>query len=1284
MEGAEEFRFISTNMPDVLQIITDKRFEANSRIRLPSEYELRDAVETVKQMHGRVMRTFVITVTNGSDPNYMVKVAAGENGIAFNEEAMQVLDKLLQICNELGVRVYIPLVNYNDGIRGGTNTYGDSFYTVGSDANVKFKAMVEGLLNRTNTYTGVPYNEDKAILGWESGNELVIGYEPERIEWLHDLAAYVKGLAPYQLFVDGRNKPDDLYKFSGGTMVESYDEFLDDPNIDVISYHTYVGLTGPVTDSSLPANIRTTSSGDIGATNTLKIIRELTKEKMPLVVGEIAMYMAPSTLVTFLDELIVNGTTGANWWATRFHNRDGGFYKHSDNGSQHEDVNWPGFPATTSYLPEIEAEIAIQTTLQDKAWKIMGNSDAPPALPVPAAPKLLAISDVGHISWQGSTGAQSYEVERSDTAEGPWTVVGTVYDNLPTYSSLFHDRDAQPGHTYYYRVIAINSSGASAPSNVSSPVTVTGQWIVDELFDLSKTYNREPNGTIYKSYANTSNQEDLGVLKSIDGTSTSVEYALSGKLRKAAVYAYDAPGSVSLYGSNDGQVYKKLDTQTQTFEGVARTKYSYSGISDYRYLKLELNGTVTVGRVEMEYEADNVPAPEPKSVNPYRNPNMILESELFIYNESDFGSSDVVTNNRGVVKVNQTGGSSSAASNKRFSIVDFLQTGDYAVFFAEIEAGTYNMQLDYDARSARGAFQLAILEPGAAVSDVGNLIGDVVDAYDPGSGVIKSVDYGTITFPETGRYGFKFVSTGKNAASSNPKIGLDVIKLLSNNVAPSATDATYSTNDATPVSGTLQASDANGDSLTYTVIHHPAEGQLVVNVDGTFTYTPARGNTGVFTFKWKVNDGWINSNTAQVSFHVASSSNGYTGDGNIHDPDSGAALKETVDTSNGRIVVSATIDYESFARLLEQAGRQGDIALKVFNPGDIVKLELNGDVLETLKNRQNVVSIETAAGTYRLPVHELDWSSIAGQLGGSLNLTAVISLATEEEAASAGEQAELQGARLVASPVSFELTLSNGNQDVTIDHFLSYVERSIPLPNGVKGQIVTGVIIREDGTLLHVPTHLTKENGEAKAVISSMTNSTYAVVAGGIKFDDISNHWGAADIRELGSRMIVKGNPEGGFKPDRAVTRAEFAAMLNRTLGLGSKLEVGTFRDVREQDWYANELGTAQRYGLIEGYQDGTFKPDKAITREEAMVAIAAAASFAGLNTQISDSEADSQLLSFNDGGEVSTWAKLSAAALVKLSLIEGRSGSLDPKEPITRAEAVALMARLLRSTNLI
>jgi hypothetical protein len=872
MNGPDEFRFVSTNMPDILQTITNKQFESDSAMRLPNEYELRDAVATVKQMHGQVLRTFVVTVTDGSDPSTapysMVKAPTGSNDISFNESAMRVLDKLLQICNEEGIRLYVPLVNYKATLRGGTSTYGENFFTVGSRANLRFKDMVGQLLNRRNVYTGVTYKADKAIMGWESGNEIVIDDQPGRAAWLHDLAGFVKKTAPQQLFIDGRNKPDDVVKFVAGSIASDYGEYLADPNIDVLSYHTYVGLTGPATDNRLPAALRTSTTGDIGSTPTLRIIRELTRGKTALVLGEVAMYTAPATLVSLLDELIADGASGANWWGTRFHSRDGGFYKHSDADSQYEDLNWPGFPGSAGYLPEIQTELTLQQILADKAWTIAGNAGSPPALPVPAAPRLLPIADVGHISWQGSTGAQNYAVQRSESKRGPWTTAGVVYDNLPTYSSLFDDTGARPGRSYYYRVIAQNASGASAPSDVSARVVVNRQWIVDDLFDFSKTYDHEPNAVIAKSYGNSSQQEDLGVLKSRNGTSTSVQYALSGTLTGAAVYAYNTPAEVALYGSKDGAAYYELPTRQTTYADGTRTRYDYSGPSGFRFVKLEASGSAVISRLQLEYKPGGPSAPAPRAVPAYREPNPTFEAELFRYDGAEPSTSDVVTNQPGVVKVNQTGGSSSTASNKRYSIVDFLQAGDYAVFYATVEAGTYDLGLGYDARAARGMFRTALLGPSDAAASDGKPLGEVLDAYDPGTGVIRSADLGRVTFPVTGRYGFKFVSIGKNPASSNPKIGLDVITLTSDNVAPAAGDATYSTNRFTPVTGVLPASDGNADPLQLIVVNQPATGRLDIRSDRTFTYTPARGRAGRFTVRWKVNDGWVNSGTATLTLEV--------------------------------------------------------------------------------------------------------------------------------------------------------------------------------------------------------------------------------------------------------------------------------------------------------------------------------------------------------------------------------------------------------------------------------
>lgn len=551
VEDGREFRFISVNMPDVLQIISNYRFDgetAATRLRIPDEYEQRDAIRTVRQLGGRVLRTFVITSNTDGAPTAMFDVS--KNPVVGREPALLALDRLLQISREEGVRLLIPLIAYKSPLRGDPATYGPDFWVVGSATNLKFKNMLAQLLGRTNTLTGEPYRDDPTIFGWQTGNELVIGDDPVRRHWLHDIAAYIKHLAPHQLLVDGRNKPNDVY--------DQYGEFCPDPNIDAVSYHTYVNL--PQADT--PAG-------------TLRLIRGQLRGKIPLIVSEVAMYTPPAALRALFDEIIADGTVGANWWAIRFHNRDGGFYKHSDRGSKFEDLNWPGFPDESGNLPEVTRERELLDILREYAARIQGQ--ATPAVPeIPAAPTLLPATDTGHLAWRGSTGAREYEIQRAAAVDGPWTSLVTgLGDHLATYTPLYCDSTTQPGERYFYRVVARNVAGASAPSNVVAPAQTDRAWLVDDLLDGTRWNSSSANVQIDRSYARDSHLEDIGIARRIDAKHDGrLGYRLPGAIRSFTATAFETTTAPRFFLINAGDQRTEIIPQVIAYNQGKRARYS--------------------------------------------------------------------------------------------------------------------------------------------------------------------------------------------------------------------------------------------------------------------------------------------------------------------------------------------------------------------------------------------------------------------------------------------------------------------------------------------------------------------------------------------------------------------------------------------------------------------------------------------------------------------------------------------------------------------------------------
>src|SRR3982750_2811762 len=109
MEGTKEYRFISFNIPNLHLVEDNMAFEATNEWRYPDEFEITDALNTVKQMGGRAVRTYVLSICKKTGPNAIpchVK-RPGE----FNEEAFRALDKVMEVANRVGIRVILPLVD---------------------------------------------------------------------------------------------------------------------------------------------------------------------------------------------------------------------------------------------------------------------------------------------------------------------------------------------------------------------------------------------------------------------------------------------------------------------------------------------------------------------------------------------------------------------------------------------------------------------------------------------------------------------------------------------------------------------------------------------------------------------------------------------------------------------------------------------------------------------------------------------------------------------------------------------------------------------------------------------------------------------------------------------------------------------------------------------------------------------------------------------------------------------------------------------------------------------
>jgi hypothetical protein len=357
---------------------------------------------------------------------------------------------------------------------------------------------------------------------------------------------------------------------------------------------------------------------------------------------------------------------------------------------------------------------------------------------------------------------------------------------------------------------------------------------------------------------------------------------------------------------------------------------------------------------------------------------------------------------------------------------------------------------------------------------------------------------------------------------------------------------------------------------------------------------------------------------------------------------------------------------------------------------DKVTAVLTGDAVKAMENKQAVLEVQTANGNYKLPAAEIAIDRLSAQLGGQVKLSDIvvhvdIMKSGEAKVKLAESMAEKGKFSVVVPPVDFTVTASYNGNTVDVDKFNAYVQREIPLPDGIDpNRITTATVLATDGTVYHVPTYITVRDGKYYAVVSSLTNSTYTLIWHPMTFADVADHWSKDAVNDMASRLIVNGVDDTHYNPNAAIKRMEFAAIIVRALGLPENGTTTAYSDVKSGDWYVGAIAKAREYGIIEGYEDGTFRPDKTITREEAMAMIARAMKLAGLETNVSGTDAASTLAPFADGTTVDAWAKQAAAATVKSGLVQGREAGLRPTSEITRAETAVIVQRMLIKAKLI
>lgn len=404
-----------------------------------------------------------------------------------------------------------------------------------------------------------------------------------------------------------------------------------------------------------------------------------------------------------------------------------------------------------------------------------------------------------------------------------------------------------------------------------------------------------------------------------------------------------------------------------------------------------------------------------------------------------------------------------------------------------------------------------------------------------------------------------------------------------------------------------------------------------------------------------------------------------------------AGTSNTTTGTNGQTTTTVTVDTDKLKALLESEGSGATVIIPVTGGSDVAAGVLTGKMVKSMESQKATLVIQTDSATYTLPASEIDIDAVSAQLGTKLSLSDITvkveiaepSADTVSVVKNAAEDGEFS---IVVPAVNFTINCTYNGQMVDVSSFNAYVERMIAIPDGVNpAKITTGVVVKPDGKTYHVPTQVVKISGKYYAKINSLTNSTYTVIWHPIEFADVAGHWAKGAINDMGSRMVVNGDTSGNYNPNNDITRAEFAAIVVRALGLAPGVGENSFGDVASSAWYCGYVETATYYGIIKGYGSGNFGPSDTITREQAMTMLARAMKLTGLDVSLTDGDVSALLEAYTDGASASAYAEDSIALCLKSGITSGTSSTtISPKEYITRAEVAVMVQRLLQKSTLI
>lgn len=185
--------------------------------------------------------------------------------------------------------------------------------------------------------------------------------------------------------------------------------------------------------------------------------------------------------------------------------------------------------------------------------------------------------------------------------------------------------------------------------------------------------------------------------------------------------------------------------------------------------------------------------------------------------------------------------------------------------------------------------------------------------------------------------------------------------------------------------------------------------------------------------------------------------------------------------------------------------------------------------------------------------------------------------------------------------------------------------------------------------------------------------SIFSVLTYGADFKDTANHSASPYIKKIADKGFISGYPDGTFQPDKPITRAEVVSILSK-INFNSVDIEANFKDIQENDWFYQAVINSAKGGVISGYTDKTFQPQKNITRFEAISL---------LSKLVRTDNYNSVQLPYSDATDIPSWVSGSVRSLYAANIIESYpTNKINGNEAITRGEIVTMLTKLLESKD--